>query len=334
MVSRVTKPFRTLESGNPETRKDDILRAAITAFVGLSQPGKRDANQIEDLALSILPFTSESTKRFVAAALSDKNSVPPRLARRLCEESADICAPILLRSPVLSALDLVSIIGSKGISHARIIANRPFLPNQVIEALALVEDDQTRERASLGMAAHKQDPIDSLNNLKPVSADAARDLLRQMMVNTHQTTEPESKDDGRNDVPAFLPREASTKLVSLALREQEGLFVTALADMSGLPYSRALKLIRRLSSTELATLLKSFEIDGPTAFVICSVFYPQIAASRQDTRLFLDLHDALDVDEAAAMVRGWKAEEIQLTARRLGSNSDAIVATALNREAS
>lgn len=330
----MTKPFRTLESGNPETRKDDILRAAITAFVGLTQPGKRDAIQIEDLTLSILPFTSESTRRFVAAALSDKHSVPPRLARRLCEEPADVCAPILLRSPVLTALDLVSIIGSKGISHARIIANRPFLPNPVIEALALVDDIPTRQRAAEGRTADQKDPLSNLANLKPVSVDAARDLLRQMMVQKDDRVETAPSAKPIQTVPSFLPREAATKLIKLALREQEGLLVTALADMSGLPYPRALKLLRRPSASELTTLLKSFEIDGPSAFLICCAFYPQITASRQDTRLFLDMHDAMDVDEAAAMVQSWKAEEIRLAVRRMGANSDTIEVGALNREAS
>jgi uncharacterized protein (DUF2336 family) len=334
MVSRVTKPFRTLESGNPETRKDDILRAAITAFVGLTQPGKRDANQIEDLALSILPFTSESTRRFVAAALSDKHCVPPRLARRLCEEPADVCAPLLLRSPVLSALDLVSIIGAKGISHARVIANRPFLPNPVIEALALIDDTPTQQRAAEGRAATPEDPLTNLANVKPISADAARDLLRQMMGKTDDAATIPVNEVSGHSVPLFLPREAATKLIGLALREQEGLFVTALADMSGLPYPRALKLLRRPSASELMVLLKSFEIDGPTAFLICSVFYPQITSSRQDTRLFLDMHDALDVDDAASMVRGWKAEEIQFAVRRLGVNTDAAEYRDLNREAS
>ena len=318
----MAKPFRSLETNTSETRKDDILRAAITAFVGLTNPGKRDANQIEDLALSILPFTAEATRRFTAAALSEKAQAPLALVKRLCEEPTDICAPLLLRSPVLASIDLVAIIGKMGAEHARVIACRSHLPNAVIEALALVDDEQARDRAAGRLSTGTADPMTALANIKPVSAEAARHLLRQIMVEADDKIPSDSNQLQEPAVPNFLPRETARKLVDLALREQEGLFVTALSDLSGLPFQRALKLIRRPSASELSTLLKSFEIDGPTSYLICSVFYPQITASRTEMRLFLDRLDATSCEAASAMVRDWKAEEISLAVRRAGANSE------------
>ena len=142
------KHFRALEQQGLANRKDEILRAAISAFVALSKPNKRDCNQIEDLALPILPFASDQTKRFVCAALAENGSTPSNLVRRLCDESVEICAPLLLLSPVMTPIDLVAIIGRKGKEHARIIARRSHLPNDVIEALALVDDERVRARAA------------------------------------------------------------------------------------------------------------------------------------------------------------------------------------------
>lgn len=324
MVGKLVKPFRSLESGNSETRKDDIVRAAVTAFVGLTNTTKTDCNQIEDLVLSILPFISSSTKRFVAAALSDKQSAPALLVKRICEEPADICAPLLLRSPVLMSVDLVTIIAKLGQNHARIIAQRKHLPNDVIEALSKLPDPQVQDRVTKGHVQNVGDPMANLANLKPVSADHAREILRNMMGGTGPAAFEVSptSDLGKSAVPPVLPREASKKLVDLALRDQEGLFVTALADMTGLPYPRTLKLLRRPSPSELSAVLKSFEIDGPTAYLIASVFYPQINANRTETRLFLDRHDAITVESAIDMVRGWKAEEFALTMVRRGINTD------------
>ena len=333
MVNVLDIPFRSLESANPETRKDDILRAAITAFVGVSNPTKRDCNQIEDLVLSILPFTSETTRRFAAAALCDKIQAPLALVQRLCDEPSEICAPLLLRSPVLNPADLVAIIARHGRDHARIIAKRNHLPNVVIEALAVMDDVETRERAANG-GASADDPMLALANIMPVSAEAARQKLREIMGETAPDAVQHAEEFVETSVPAFLPREASRKLTALALKEQEGLFVTAIADMSGLPYARALKLVKRSSPSELSAVLKSFEIDGPTAFLICAAYFPEITKSRTDMRLFLDRHDSMDSDGAAAMVRGWKADEIALIARRNGANAQGTGAASAEFKAS
>jgi uncharacterized protein (DUF2336 family) len=160
----------------------------------------------------------------------------------------------------------------------------------------------------------------ALANLKPVSADAARKMLLDIMIDTGGS--PKSEAPTSEPVPAFLPREAAKKLTELALKEQDSLFVTAIADMTGLSFSRALKLLRRTSAAELATVLKSFEIDGPTAYLICSAFFPEITRSRTDMRLFLDRHDAQDCLDAIRMVEGWRADDREDAERRETANAD------------
>ncbi len=318
----MVKQYRSLENQGTETRKDDILRAAVCAFVALTQPTKRDCNQIEDLALSILPFTSDSTKRFVSAALANSQHAPNALVRRLCDESSEICAPLLLKSPVLNPLDLTLIVGTKSRDHARIISKREHLPNSVIEALALLDDPVAKARVTYGNASKVSELDSGIANVKPVSAEEARERLREIMAATFVApkTVINAQDHARETT---AHNSAPQRLLRLALQDQEGLFMTALADLSGLPLAKITKLIRRKSSGELSALLKAFDVDANAAFVICSVFYPHITTNRTDIRLFLDRHTNMDADKAKDMVRSWKAAEITALATRKPANTPA-----------
>jgi uncharacterized protein (DUF2336 family) len=319
----VVKQYRTLENQGTETRKDDILRAAISAFVALTQPTKRDCNQIEDLALSILPYTSDSTKRFVAAALANSPDAPNALVRRLCDEPSEICAALLLKSPALTPLDLTLLVGTKSLDHARIISKREHLPNSVIEALALLADPVAKARVTYGNVSKVNDLDQKTQaNFKPVSADEARERLREILEATFVAPKPAlSTEDKKQDTPVH--NGIAQQLIKLALQDQEALFMTAIADLAGLPFAKIVKLIRRKSSSELSALLKAFDIDANSAFVICSVYYADIAASRTEIRLFLDRHNNMDAEKAKDMVRSWKAAEVTALVNRRSANSEA-----------
>jgi uncharacterized protein (DUF2336 family) len=313
----ILENHRTIEGQGKPNRKDEILRAAVSAFVALSKPNIRDCNQIEDLAAPILSIATPQTKRFVAAALAESRAAPVRLVKLICAEPVEICATLLLRTPVLSAVDLVNIIGKQGKQHARVIAQRHHLPNDVIEALALIEDPLVRERISRNDDADAGvEGKSSLKNIKPVSVDDAINLLREIMV------------DSAAPVPANIETIEPTldivtaRLVRLALNEEEGLFATAMADVCGVSYSRALKLLRRPSSSELATALRANSVLTGDAYLICSVFYPSIATNRTEIRLFKDRFEAMAGEQASEMLRQWKADEISIELRRKGYNQD------------
>jgi uncharacterized protein (DUF2336 family) len=317
----VVKQYRSLENQGAETRKDDILRAAVCAFVALTQPSKRDCNQIEDLALSILPYTSEATKRFVAAALSHSKDAPNALVKRLCEEPSDICAPLLLKSPVLQTVDLVLLAGTKSREHARIISKRDHLPNSVIEALALLDDPVAQARVTYGHVSKVADLAKAQQtNLKPVSADEARERLREIMGATFNKVGFEILPEEQHDRAHPRQHGSQDRLVKLALHDEEAVYATAVADLSGLPFAHVLKLVRRTSSGELATLLKALDIDSHAAFVMCAVFYPAIASSRSEIRLFLKRLANLGLEQAREIVRGWKASEISAVFHRGSAN--------------
>ena len=93
-------------AGKPER----LLRSAVTAFSAIARPTRRETGQLDDLAVPLLGSVSDETLRFAAATLSDSPYAPPTLVRRLCDMSVDICAPLLMRSPVLTPIDLLALI--------------------------------------------------------------------------------------------------------------------------------------------------------------------------------------------------------------------------------
>ncbi len=310
--------FRALEQQGQANRKDEILRAAISAFVALSKPNRRDCNQIEDLALPILPFASEQTKRFICAALAENGSAPGNLVRRLCDEPVEICAPLLLLSPVLAAIDLVAIIGRKGKHHARIIARRSHLPNDVIEALALVDDEKVRARAA-GTPASAD--LNEASNLKPTTAAQARSLLADLAMSLNRA-EAASSVDADADAAEPLTVGHAARLVRLVLHEDIGLFATAVADATGLTFGKVQRLVRRVATGELLTVLRALDVSVDAAFVISCALNPHIASSRLEIRLFRERFEHLDKDKAVDTLRRWKADEISVEFKRRAGNTD------------
>ena len=106
------------------SKADDLLAAAISAFAGITRPGRQDMQQLEDLAMPLLHCASTRGKRHAANALAQLEDAPRRLILALADEPVEISAPILLRSPLLRPSDLIEIIGKNGLAHARAIARR------------------------------------------------------------------------------------------------------------------------------------------------------------------------------------------------------------------
>ena len=118
-------------------KAERLFRAAVTAFCSLTRPSRREIAQLEDLTLPLYDSVSTEARRFVAAAISECQNSPAVLVRRLADEPVEIAAPLLLRSNALADIDLIALIGRRGIGHARVIACRPHL-NPTIDQLVKV----------------------------------------------------------------------------------------------------------------------------------------------------------------------------------------------------
>ena len=157
-------------------KAERLFRAAVSAFCSLPRPSRSEIAQLEDLTLPLFDQVSTESKRFVAAALSESDSAPPALVRRLANESIDIAAPLLIRSQALTDIDLIALIGRHGMAHARAIARRQAL-NPTISSLI-----QALDRPAPPPTGDKRDgtPADPVPD-SGWSAERVRQRLRAMM---------------------------------------------------------------------------------------------------------------------------------------------------------
>jgi uncharacterized protein (DUF2336 family) len=325
----VNQPFRALETANSHHRKDDIVVAAVSAFAARTRPARVEADQLEDLILPILGETSEATRRLAAACLSDLPHAPHRLVLRLCGEKADICATLLLRSPVLQDSDLVSLIAQNGVTFARVIARRTVMTKNLRGLLLALGDSTvaTLVTAETAPAGDIHPEIKATKAEISEKLDAARNALRKMMVE-----KPASSSEMRQALPAPLPQQltaamprrepmlASSKLRATALLLDDGFFITALADIHGLSFERAKRIVQRAAPSEMMTALHAAGVSTADAFIILSAFYPQVGRDRQEIALFLSRYEMMVQDQSEANVRRWKAEDISNALRTKPAN--------------
>ena len=325
----MNQPFRALETASSQHRKDDIVVAAVSAFAARTRPARVEADQLEDLILPMLSETSEATKRLAAACLSDLAHAPHRLVMRLCEEKADICATLLLRSPVLQDCDLVTLIAQNGVTFARVIARRTAMTANLRSLLLALGDAAvaTLVTAETAPASDIHPEIKASKAEISEKLEAARNALRKMMV-----AKPANSPEMRQALPAPLPEQlsaalpkrepmlAASKLRATALLLDDGFFITALADIHGLSYERAKRIVQRATPSEMMTALHAAGVSTADAFIILSAFYPQINRDKQEIALFLSRYEMMVQDQTTANVRRWKAEDISNALRTKPAN--------------
>ena len=267
-------------AGKPER----LLRAAVTAFCSTPRPTRREMAQLDDLALPLLSSVSEDTLRFCAAALSDSEYAPPSLVRRLCAMSVDICAPLLMRSPVLTNIDLIALIGRHGAGHARAIAARPGLDPRIVRLIA------------------------SLGVFEPQTAAAqieeTRQALRTMMTPAGERAEDPAEHHVRlrweGDPGAYL------KLRSTALAGVPALFHTALADALDISVERAREVADGSDVSLLIVAFRALDLTPEQAFLVYHCLHMTGPGDRKAVRGFLDAYQALTQDQAAGIVATWR----------------------------
>src|SRR5690606_33268077 len=77
----------------------------------------------------------QSALRFASAALPDAREAPAGLVRRLADLPAALSAPLLMRSRVLTDIDIVTLIGRHGLPHALVLARRRGLNPEIMDVI-------------------------------------------------------------------------------------------------------------------------------------------------------------------------------------------------------
>lgn len=285
MYRSASLPFNSHRAaGRPER----LLRASVTAFCSVTRPTRREIAQLDDLAAPLLGSVSDDTLRFVAAALSETPHAPPVLVRRLADLPADISAPLLMRSPVLTNIDLVALIGRHGMPHARAISARSGLDERIMRLV--------RSIGALEAEA------------APGPAEETRRHLRAMM----RPAQPDaSKAEGKHPAPPVRLRwqgdpGAYRKLRSTALAGVPALFHTALADILDIDLPRARALAEDADISGLIVGLRSLSLSEEEAFFVVQCVRPARAGDTRAIGSFLDAYAAVTSETASRVVAEWR----------------------------
>ncbi len=301
--------FRQITIKSEAQKAERLFRAAVSAFCSLTRPSRREIAQLEDLALPLFDLVSVEAKRYVAAALSECPSPPAVLIGRLCDESVDIAAPLLIRSPALTDVDLIAVIGRHGFGHARAIGRRPGLNATIAELVAALESKvvplRPREAAPAQRPQPATQPVSHAGEptvAPPASEErapgaAAKDVrlqLRAMMQ------------------PAAASRSTSTRTAYDRLREaalsgHPPFFQTALADALDMEFA-ATRNAGEPSYAWLLDALRALDVGDEKAFLLTAAIYPQLFGDLPAIRLFLMRYAAIGREEACARIARWNAD--------------------------
>ncbi len=303
-------------------RTDRLVRAAVSAYCALPRPSRRETQQLEDLVLPLFDSVGAESRRYVAAVLSELPNPPATLVRRLSEQPVDVAAPLLIRSPALTDIDLLAIISRHGLPHARAIARRkdlnPAIANliRVLDRPALPKEAPTQPPAPADENVHheEQSPAMAPPELPQTPADrpartraeAVRDRLRAMML-------PAGDPAPRSAVPAEERTQRSSaygRLRATALTGNPAFFQTALADALGIGFRQAKAIATASTYADLAMALRALDIDTEGALLIVLAVYPSLFAHAESVRLFVERYELCHREKARDRLRGWRAETL------------------------
>ena len=262
--------FRHIGSRIESHRNDRLFRAAVSSFCALTRPSRREAQQLADLGEPLLGKLSAETLRFASAVLSESPYAPQALVRRIAAETVAVSAPILMRSPVLSDIDLVALVGRHGLPHARAIARRQGLNSVLVQLLRALRDPEINAVLLDGKPA--ESPAQSQREID------VRESLRAMMI------------------PGPEPRTAHAaldygKLRDTALTGVSAFFETAIADLLDLPFAASRQLCAE--PLALAVALKALSLTTEQAFLVTAAQMPSVSSSATTIRDWTGFYERL-----------------------------------------
>ena len=330
--------FRALEeiSGNrsPSNSKagskaDDLLAAAISAFAGITRPGRQDMQQLEDLVMALLQCATTRGKRHAANALAQLEEAPRRVVLALAAEPVEISAPILLRSPLLRPGDLIDLIGQHGLAHARAIARRQsgdILLQGVLRSFADPVIDRTLTLQD-NLANIEAEPLE-----KPQIPDLSAAKAPLMTGGSSERLARALQQPFFN--AGTLP--GSDRLIETALLIDSQFFRNALADALDLSFERTDAIIGKWPDSHLPIALKALGLPAAECFLVMTAVLGTIDTDRDGLREFVHIYRSIDREKAMALVRRWKAEDMSAMLRsklREMADDDEPLANAANSDA-
>ena len=286
--------FRQIANGAESGRADRLFRAAVSAFCALTRPSRREIAQLEDLTLPLFESVSVEARRYVAAILSETDHAPPELVRRLSDAPVSIAAPLLIRSKVLTDIDLIRLISRHGLPHARAIGRRPGLNPTIADLVKALERPTVVATEPSGHGLQYR----GAGGTGETDAETIRQRLRSMMLSPSETAAGYSR-----SIP--LDREAMfEKLRSTALTGRIAYFETALADALGVDFPEARSIVEAAGYDKLIPPFRALGLGAEQAFLLTAAIRPGVFAGVEHIKQFLEHYRLCRPERAREKARG------------------------------
>lgn len=162
---------------------DPLARAELTSAVAELLENhvhlnNREQELLSDVLIGLMRQAEADLRSALAERLSVIESAPLRLILNLANDDIEIARPILSRSVVLSDLDLIYIVKSRGPTHWQAIASRAQLSPHIIDVLADRKDKGTAialsENDRIQLTAHA---LEVLSGMARENEEVAKPLL-------------------------------------------------------------------------------------------------------------------------------------------------------------
>lgn len=298
--------FRQITVRSQADKADRLFRAAVSAFCSLTRPSRSEVVQLEDLTLPLFDQVSVESKRYVSAALSECEISPVALVKRLVDETADIAAPLLIRSTALGDADLVALIARHGWSHARAIGRRHNLNPAIADLVALLERKvvpfRTREAAAKP-APQRPEPgtarEQTLQHLRSMMLPKRPPAAASRLSGSYLSGEDELS------LSAY-GQTVYDRLRATVLSGHRAFFQTVLADALSRDFAAVRDTSDSPSYAWLLDALRLLDIGDEKAFLITAAFYPSLFGDLNAIRLFLLRYAAISRTEARHRIAGWQ----------------------------
>lgn len=125
-----------------------LARAELTSAVAElfeMELTSRESELIADVLIELMRQAEIDLRQALAERLASMDNIPLRLVLQMANDDIEVAGSILTQSVVLSDLDLIYIIKSKGPEHWQSIARRPAMSDQIINVLVDTGEDGTVE---------------------------------------------------------------------------------------------------------------------------------------------------------------------------------------------
>jgi hypothetical protein len=276
--------FRRIEK--PAGRSlDAIAVAATSAFASLQRPTRQDRAQLDLLIRPNIGDLAASSLTNISATLCNSRHAPVQLLHALAALPVEICAPLIMRSPLLTDDFLEMIAAQKGESHSVVIAKR-------FELRSRQGDTEAKpRRAEFTRAIH--------NAFRDRDPSAMRDEFVKAVCIGHDVSraKPENEGAGVSLADDLLP---------LALSENPAFLATRLCDALDLPLALAEAAVKDAQAGEFATMLKAMDADVATAMAVIFAASRGRSADADRVRLVFARYLAMNLQDARDTVARWR----------------------------